>query len=266
MRRFGEQNWKIQNRMFSQVFRSCFPKKPSRKFSLVASYLELDDNAALRHQALNFFQTYLKNSNKSASRSIKFHLCFWYTIHSVKFVDNWSMCRHCIWYKSFSVFIRFRRWIDSSKSSQWTRRWMQRIEPSRRISLGSDAIAPFLEAKLHTKSRREVSHRRYLQKFNLKLSSILLKCQLSIPCIIGRNFELLTLLRSTSPMPTRMPKTLPSEKTTIASRWFLNVDPWLAVSSTPRQKATTILWEMTAVKRIMTFGVVSWMPIARYCR
>lgn len=83
---------------------------------------------------------------------------------------------------------------------------------------------------------------------------------------MGRNFELLTLLRSTSPMPTKMPNTLPSEKTLMAIRWCLNFDPWLAVSSTPRQKATTILWEMTAVKRIMTFGVVSWMPIAKPSR
>lgn len=45
-------------------------------------------------------------------------------------------------------------------------------------------------------------------------------------------------------------------------KWCLNFDPWLAVNSTPRQKATTSLCEITAVKRIMTSAVLVWIPIA----
>lgn len=79
---------------------------------------------------------------------------------------------------------------------------------------------------------------------------------------MGKNFESVTLLRSTSPIPIKIPITLPMENTKIAMKWYLNFDPWLAVNSTPRQKATTSLWDMTAVKRIITLAVVSWMPIA----
>lgn len=83
-----------------------------------------------------------------------------------------------------------------------------------------------------------------------------------MPWRTGKNFESETLLRSTSPIPTRIPMTLPIVNTKMAKKWFLNFDPWVVVKTTPKQNATTSLWEMTAVKRIITSGVVSWIPIA----